>query len=153
LRSAGNTYQENTPWRLDTDTLEELGMSQRKLDQLPNLSHLLPASSDIVVTDLVQVSFLVLTVQWLAFAVNDGVLRHNAVVRRIQLDDLELHLSHATAHCEEIAHPYWAVGLQEVRLEVDIEQRTGEALDGVGNGEDCDALGLVTVRACFGCPF
>jgi hypothetical protein len=124
-------------------------MSQRKLDQLPNLSHLLPASSDIVVTDLVQVSFLVLTVQWLALAVNDGVLRHNAVVRRIQLYNLELHLSHTTAHCEEIAHPYWAVGLEEVRLQVDIEQRTGETLDGIGNGKDCDAFGLETVSSVF----
>lgn len=49
-------------------------MAQGQLDQLTDLCHLLAAATDIVVADLIQVLFLVLTLDWLAFAVDDGVL-------------------------------------------------------------------------------
>ena len=117
-------------------------MSKGKLDKLSDLRHLLSASSNIIVSNLVQVALLILAIQRFALAVNDGVLGNDAVVRGIELNHLELYLPHAAADCEKVTHPYWAVGLEEVWLEVDIEQGSGEALNGVGNGEHSNALGL-----------
>lgn len=136
------TYQKDTSRGLDTNALEELGMSKRKLDKLSDLRHLLSASSNIIVANLVEVALLILAAQRLALAMDNGILGYNAVVRRIKLNHLELYLPHATTDCEQIAHPHWAVGLEEVWLKVDIEERAGETLYGVGNRKHCDAFGL-----------
>jgi hypothetical protein len=117
-------------------------MSKRKFDQFSDLCHLFPTTSNIVVSNFIQVPFLILTVEWLALAMDNGILGHNSVVWRIKLDNFEFHLSHTTAHCEQIAHPYWAVGLKEVRLEVNIEERTSEALNGICNWKNSDSFGL-----------
>lgn len=100
-------------------------MSKRKFNQLSNLGHLFPAASNVVVSNFVQVSFLVLTVERLALAMDDGVLSDDSEVWGIQFHNLELHLSHATSYREKVAHPYRTVGLQEVGLQVNIEERTG----------------------------
>lgn len=78
----------------------------------------------------------------LALTVDDGVLCHNTVLWGVNLDNLELDLSHTAAGNEEVTLADGAVGLAEVWGEEDIEQRASEAFDGVGNWEDGDALGL-----------
>jgi hypothetical protein len=51
---------------------------------------LLAAASDIIVTDIGQVALFIFTLDGLALGVNDGVLRDDAVLGRIGLDNLEL---------------------------------------------------------------
>jgi hypothetical protein len=52
-------------------------------------------------------------------------------------------LSHTTTDCEQVTLSDWSVGLAEVWGKKDVEEGAGETLDGVGDGEDSDTLGLV----------
>jgi hypothetical protein len=142
LTGTGRTVHEDTTRRLDTDRLEELGMSQRQLDKLTDLSHLLANTTNVVVADLVEVTLLVLALDGLTFAVDDGVLCDDAKLWGIHLDNLELDLSHATSACEEITLANGSVGLAEVGSEEDVEERASDTLNCVGDREDCDTLGL-----------
>jgi hypothetical protein len=74
--------------------------------------------------------------------VNDCVLSDDAVLWRVHLHHLEFHLSHTASYCEQVTLSDWAVRLAEVRSKVDIEERAGKTLDGIGDGEDGDAFGL-----------
>jgi hypothetical protein len=105
-------------------------MPQRQFNQLSDLS------------DLVEVALLVLTLNRLALAMDDGILCDNTELRWVDLDNLELHLSHTTAGCESVALTNRSVGFAEVWGKENVEQRSGDALDCVGDGENCDALGL-----------
>jgi hypothetical protein len=117
-------------------------MTKWELDHLADLSHLLPAATDIIITDLVQVILFLVTLDRFAFAVDDGVLSDNSVLRRIHLDHLELDLSHTTAYDEEITLPDGPIGFTEVWRKEDVEERASETLDGIGDGKDGDTLGL-----------
>lgn len=151
LTGTGRTVHEDTTRGLDTDGLEELGMTERQLDQFTDLSHLLAATTDIVVTNLVEVTLLILALDGLALAVNNCVLGNNAVLWRVDLHNLKLDLSHTTSYCEQVTLADWSVGLAEVGSEVDIEERTGKTFDGIGNREDSNALGLFQSRLINGC--
>jgi hypothetical protein len=96
-------------------------MSERKLDKLTDLGHLLAAATNIIVSNLVQVALFVLTLYRLAFAVDNCVLGNNAELWGIYLDNLELYLSHATASCEGVALSDGSVGFSEVRGEENVE--------------------------------
>jgi hypothetical protein len=89
-------------------------MPQRQLDELANLCHLLPAATNVVIANLVEVALLIFALDGLAFAVDDGILCNNAELWRVDLNNLELHLSHTTAGCESVALAYWPVGFAEV---------------------------------------
>jgi hypothetical protein len=52
---------------LDAEALEELRMSERKLDKLANLGKLLAHTADVVVTNLIQ-TFLVLALDGLSLS-------------------------------------------------------------------------------------
>ena len=83
----------------------------------------------------------------LAVAEDLRVRRHDAVLGRVRLHHLELHGAHAAARQERVALADGAVGLEEVGLEVGVEERAGDALDGVVDGEDVDALAVLDVGA------
>ena len=76
---------------------------------------------------------------------NDGVLCHNTVLGRVGLDDFELNFTHTTSDLEGIALPHRSVSLKEIRLEVDLEEVTAEALDGVIERQDMDAFSVLDV--------
>jgi hypothetical protein len=103
---------------------------------------LLSASPNVVVSDLIQVSFFILTLDWLAFAVDDSILSNDSVLRRIHLDDLELYLSHASTDCEKVALSDRSVGFAEIWGEENIEEGAGKPFDGIGDREDSNTLGL-----------
>jgi hypothetical protein len=103
---------------------------------------LLPASSNVIVSNLVQIPFLIFTLDRFAFAVYDSILCNYAVFWRIHLNDLEFHLSHTTTNSKKIALSDGSVSLTEVRGEENIKKGAGEAFDGIGNREDSNALGL-----------
>ena len=73
---------------------------------------------------------------------DDGILSDNTVLGRVNLNDLELDLTHTTAHDEQVALAHWPVSLAEVWGEEDVEERASEALDRIRDRENSDALGL-----------
>jgi hypothetical protein len=117
-------------------------MPQWQLNQLSDLCHLLPAATNVVVTDFVEVTLLVFALNGLTLAVDDSILCDDAELWWVNLNDLKLYLSHTTAGCEGVALANRSVGFAEVWGEENVEQRTGDTLDGIGDGEDCNALGL-----------
>mmetsp|Transcript_30444 Transcript_30444/g.64131 ORF Transcript_30444/g.64131 Transcript_30444/m.64131 type:complete len:464 (+) Transcript_30444:1281-2672(+) len=146
LPTARGAVQEHSPGGLDAQSLEERRVPQRQLDHLPDLGHLLPAAAHVVVAHVVQL-LLVLALDGLSLAVDDRVGRHDAVGRRVRLDHLELDGVHRRADQEQVALLDGAVGLQEVRLEVHVEEVARHALDGVVQGQDVDALPVGDVAA------
>lgn len=129
-------------------------MSQRQLDKLTDLCHLLPASTDIIVSDLVEVTLLVFPLNGLALAVDDGILGNDAVFRRINLDNLKLDLSHATTAGEEVALSDGPIRLSEVWCKEHVEERASQAFNSVGDGQNSDTLGLGICQfrlKCSGC--
>jgi hypothetical protein len=145
LTGTRRTVHEDTARRLDTDGLEKLRVPERQLDKLSDLSHLLPAASDIIVSDLVEVALLVFALDGLALAVDNCVLCNNAVLWGVHLDDLELDRPHGGPAGEGVALSERPVCLAEVGRKENVEERTSEALDGVGHGEDGHALGVLDV--------
>jgi len=117
-------------------------MSEWKFDKLSYLSHLLSASTNVIVSNFIQVALLIFTLNGLSFTVNDCILCDNTILWRIHFNNLELDLSHTTTNCEEIALSYRTVCLSEVWRKEDIEERAGDALDSVGNRENSNTLGL-----------
>ena len=117
-------------------------MPERKFDKFADLGHLFSAATNIIISNLIEVSFLILALNGLAFTVDDGILCNNAELGRIHLNYLELHLTHATSTCEEVALADWTVSFPEVRGEEDIEESSSTALNGVGKRKNCDTLGL-----------
>jgi hypothetical protein len=107
------------------------------------LSHLFPATTNVIVTDFIEVTLLIFSLDRFTLAVNHCVLCNNTELGGVNLHNLKLHLSHATSYCEQVTLADWSVGLAEVGSEVDIEERAGQALNGVGNREDGNALGLI----------
>jgi hypothetical protein len=96
-------------------------VSKRQFHHLPNLGHLLAASTNIIVPNFVQISFLILPLDWIALGVDDGILRDDAVLCWVGFDHLELDRPHTTANEERIALADWAIGFEEVGLQVDFE--------------------------------
>ena len=60
---------------------------------------------------------------------NDSFLRNNAIPRRVNLNNFKLQFSLVTSYGESIALADWAVGIAEVRSEVDIKERASEVFD------------------------
>jgi hypothetical protein len=117
-------------------------MSERKLDHFSDLGHLLSASTNVIVANLVEVVLLLISLNRLALAVNDGILCHDTVLWGIDLDNLEFDLSHTTTDDKEVSLSDRAVCFSEVGGEENIEERTGDTLDGISDGEDSNSLGL-----------
>ena len=65
---------------------------------LLDLGQLLPASSDVIVTDFIEGLLLVFSLDWFSLAVDDGVGGDDAVGAGVRLNYLELHLSHSSPH-------------------------------------------------------
>merc|ERR1719454_660907 len=110
--------------------LEELRVAERELDELADVAELLADAADVVVADVVHL-LLVLALDRLALAVDHRVGRDDAVVLGVGLDHLELDRAHPAADEEEDVLAHRAVGLEEVRLEEDVEEVARHALDRV----------------------
>mmetsp|Transcript_20839 Transcript_20839/g.84851 ORF Transcript_20839/g.84851 Transcript_20839/m.84851 type:complete len:319 (-) Transcript_20839:229-1185(-) len=139
LSTARRSEEQNSTRRLDTDALEKLRVTQRELDQLTNLCQLLPHSTNVIVPDVIK-PFFILPPNGITLAVDDRIGCDNAIFLRIGLHNLELHGSHTAAHCEGVPLANRAIGLQKVRLEVDVEQISGQAFGTVLEGENVNAI-------------
>lgn len=74
---------------------------------------------------------------------------YNAVVSGVSFDDFELDGSHASTDQEKVSLADGSVSLQEVRLEVDLKQVSGNALNRVVDREDMNALSVFDISACM----
>ena len=146
LARARWAVHQNAARRLDADRLEKLRVAQRQLDQLADGCQLLAHAANVVVAHIVHL-LLILALDRLALAVDHRVRRHDAVLGRVGLDDLELDSTHAAAHKEHVVLAHGAVGLEEVRLEEDVEEVAADTLDGVVDRQDVHALAILHVRA------
>ena len=63
-----------------------------------------------------------LSFNWFTLAMDHCVWSNNAVWWWICLNHFEFHCSHASSHQEYVAFVQRPIGLEKVRLEVDIEQ-------------------------------
>lgn len=72
-------------------------------------------------------------------------LAYNAIIGGIRLNDLEFHGSHATTDKEQITLANGSVSVQEVWLQINFEQASGDALDGIINRKDVNALAVFDV--------
>ena len=129
LSGTGRAKHEDAARRLDADRLEQLRVAERELDELADLGELLAAAADVVVADVGEVVLLVLALDRFALGVDDRVLRDDAVLGRVGLDDLELDAPRGALGEEGVALADGAVRLEEVGLEEDVEDVAGEALD------------------------
>jgi hypothetical protein len=117
-------------------------VSEGQFDEFSDLGHLFPAATDIIISDLVEVTLLILTLDGFTFTVNNCVLSNDTVLGRVDLHHLKFYLPHATTHCEQVTLSHRAVGFTEVWSKENVEQGASETLDGVGDGKDGDPLGL-----------
>ena len=109
-------------------------MSQRKLNHLTDLRHLLTAATNVIVADLIEIVLLLLALNRLTLAMDDGILSDDAVLWGIHLDHLELYLSHTTADNEKITLSDGSVSFSEVWGQEDVEERASDALNSICDG-------------------
>mmetsp|Transcript_14740 Transcript_14740/g.30439 ORF Transcript_14740/g.30439 Transcript_14740/m.30439 type:complete len:332 (-) Transcript_14740:364-1359(-) len=141
LSAAGRPVQQNPAGWLDTERLEKHGMAKRELDHFTDLRHLFPASTDVVVTDVVHL-FFVLALYRVSLAVDDGVWSNDAIGAGIRFHDFEFHRMHSGSDQKQVSLFDRTVGLQKVRLQVDLEEISRNSLDGIVQGQDVNALAV-----------
>jgi hypothetical protein len=121
-------------------------MTERELNHFTNLCHLLSASTDIVVSNVVHL-FLVLTLDGITFTVNDRIGSDNTVGSWIRFYDLEFHRVHGRADQKEITLLDGTVGFEEVGLEVDVKEVSRHAFNGIIERKNVNALAVGDVTA------
>jgi len=112
-------------------------MPQRQLDHFSDCCHLLPAATNVVVANVVQL-LLFFSVDGFSFSVEYGAGRHYAVLFGLSSYYLELHRLETSSHVEEVSLFDWSVGVFEVGDEVGFSEITGNALNGVSEWENVD---------------
>src|SRR5436190_20366546 len=117
-------------------------MPEEKLNQLSDLSHLLSAATNVIVTDLIEIPFFVFSLNGFAVAVDHCILCYDAKLGRINFDNLELNLSHTATAREQIPLFYRPISLTEVWSKEYVEQRACKTFHGIGDRKDGDSLGL-----------
>lgn len=140
-------------------------MSEWQLHELSDLRELAIAATNIIVSDFPYPIVLLSTQR--VFDIEDDlrVGSHDAVVHftttaaavLLEVHDhhFELHCAHASTSYKHVASLQGTEFLLEVWLHVHLEDVSGDALDGVGEGRDGHALGVLYVvqRAdCDGVP-
>mmetsp|Transcript_775 Transcript_775/g.1375 ORF Transcript_775/g.1375 Transcript_775/m.1375 type:complete len:266 (+) Transcript_775:1944-2741(+) len=121
-------------------------MTKGKLNKLANLRHLLAHATNIIVSDFRKLIF-VLLVKRLALAEYLRVGCDNAVLSGVRLDNLEFHGAHATTDHKDVSLAHWAVCLQEVGFEINIEQVATDALDRMLERQHVNTLAVLDVGA------
>ncbi|BAT05417.1 Os08g0413050, partial [Oryza sativa Japonica Group] len=104
LAGAGGPVEEDALGRAHAERLEQLGVAQGQLDELPDLRQLLADAADVVVARPVE-PLLVLALHRVALVAEDlRVARHDhGLVVRLRVHHLELHGVHVAAHQEPVA--------------------------------------------------
>ena len=103
------------------------------------LCELLAASTEIIVSNLIEVLLLGLAIDRVALGVDDCIGSNDTVRVGVDGDHRALHSTHAAADVEDVAFADRSIGFKKVGLEIDVEKVAGKTLDRVGKGEDVDS--------------
>mmetsp|Transcript_26025 Transcript_26025/g.29787 ORF Transcript_26025/g.29787 Transcript_26025/m.29787 type:complete len:462 (-) Transcript_26025:596-1981(-) len=139
LSTTGRTVQQNSTRRFHSQSFEKSGMSQGQLDHFTNLSHLSSASSNIIISDIIQ-SIFVFSLDGFSFVEQHGVGSNNTVFSRFGLDNLKFNRSETTSDQEQIALTDRSVGILEIGDQVGAGQISSQAFDGVIDGQNVNSV-------------
>jgi hypothetical protein len=109
-------------------------MSEGKLNHLSNGGHLLSASTDIIISDIIKF-FLIFTINGLSLRVEHSIGCDDSELFRLSSNDFELNWFEVTSSEEEVALLDGTVGILEVWDEISFGEITGNALDSVREGQ------------------
>jgi len=112
-------------------------VSQRELNHFSDGGHLFPASTDIIITHIIQL-FLVFTVDRLSLRVKHSIRCDNTELFGLCRDDLELHRLEIAANQEKVALLDGPVCVFEVGDEVGFGEIALDALNSIRKGQDVD---------------
>ena len=141
LTRARRSVQEHTLGRLHTESLEQLRVPEWQLDHLTDLGHLLAATTDIVVADLLGV-VLIVAVDRFTF-VEEGRCRcYDTELAGLHVHDLELNWAETTSHKEGIVLLDRTIAVLKVGDEVSLRNIASDSLDRVSEGEHVDLGGV-----------
>mmetsp|Transcript_18227 Transcript_18227/g.20995 ORF Transcript_18227/g.20995 Transcript_18227/m.20995 type:complete len:226 (-) Transcript_18227:35-712(-) len=121
-------------------------MTNGQLNHLSNLSELLAATANVVVTNIIELLFI-FTLDRISVTVDDRVGGNDAVLTRIDFDNLKLHCTHASAADKGVPLLDWAVRFKEVGLEEGVEEITCEILDCVIEGQYMNSIAISDITA------
>ena len=119
-------------------------MADGQLNAFPDQGKSFAAASDVIVANVVH-AITLFPLNWISLAENLGVGADNAVRRccwrcascsNFNGNDLKLDRAHVATHNKSVANLDRAVRLREIRLQPDLKQVAGNALDRVGKRED-----------------
>jgi hypothetical protein len=122
-------------------------VTKRKFNEFTDLSHLLAATSNVIVADVGQVGLFVLALDGITLDVYDGILSDNTVLGRVCLHHLELDRTHGSTNKEGVALADRAVSLKEVLTEEAVEQVSGKTFYRIIEGENVNALSVLDIVA------
>jgi hypothetical protein len=105
--------KKHSSWWLDTQSLEQLRMSQRKFNHFSDQCHLFSAASDIIVSNLIEL-FFVFSVDGFSFSKKHGVRSHDTEILWLSCNNLELNWLEVSSDNKEITLLYWSVCVLEV---------------------------------------
>ena len=116
-------------------------MPEWQLDHLTDLGHLLTATTDIIVADLLGVVLIVAADRFTL--VEEGSRRcDDTELARLHVHDLELNGAETTSDKEGIVLLDWTVAVFEVGDEVGLRDVASDSLDRVGEGKHVDLGGV-----------
>ena len=121
-------------------------MAKRQFDHFLNLSQLLTNTTNVVISDIIDVLFLLFALDRSSFAVDNSVGSNDTNGRGIAIDNLEFNGSHRSSDAEHISLVNWTVSFQEVRLEEYFKYIACKSLDSVVDGQNVDVLSVLDVR-------
>ena len=88
-------------------------MPEWQFDHLSDGSHLLSASSNIIISNIIQL-FLIFSVDWLSLCVEHSIRSHNTEFLGLSCDNLELNWLEIASDNEKVSFLDGSVGILEV---------------------------------------
>jgi hypothetical protein len=107
---------------------------------------LLAHTTNVIISDLIE-PFFVLAVYGLTLAEDLGVGRYDAVFCWVRLHNLELNTTHSAACKKGVALTDGTISFEKIWLQVYVEEVAADALNGITEGEDMDALAIFYIGA------
>jgi hypothetical protein len=107
---------------------------------------LLATTTDVIVTNVIEVRLFVLAFDRVTLCMDHSVLGNDTVLGGVGFNDLELDGSHTSSYEESVTLANRAVRIEEVRLQINFEQVTTQTLNGVVKGEDMYPLSVLDIE-------
>ena len=120
-------------------------MTEGELDHLSDLGHLLPASTDIIIANLLS-GLLILTLNRLTFVEDQSLVADDAPLWGVDIDNLEFDRLSSELGGEAVSLSYGTVSLLEVGYQDILSDVATDSLDGVGEGQDVDLNSVGDIR-------